>query len=379
MLAEGELPASKARARVSSKGRMQGPAAVDQQQQQNSHRDKHKAVVLPPPARSSGRTTAAGSSGGGEGAAVMARSTRQQQTLVQGDTQDQPQPVHNTRRRAGSLVKSLPSRTRTKATPPPQGSQSAQSSPKQAAAESHNTRFAQSRRPAGAAAATTAASTSQSPAPLVLPDLPPAPVESVKPAPAPAAPSFSMPDNAPPGYRPASMRPPLSRIPAFPLVDSYVPDTTSSDRRHPRQLIPDQLGFPTLEMEDKVRKEDREDKLLMATCAVLHAFENRALCPKEVAEVMLERNWLKNACVRPLSSRVCRADTASLTQRDDSLCARLDLHSLARLSRIRRPTTLHPSPRPVRARRRPHGRRSARGRSSRRTTTGRQARHAVVP
>ncbi|CDR43016.1 hypothetical protein NBRC10512_004486 [Rhodotorula toruloides] len=296
---------------------MQGPAAVDQQQQQNSHRDKHKAVVLPPPARSSGRTTAAGSSGGGEGAAVMARSTRQQQTLVQGDTQDQPQPVHNTRRRAGSLVKSLPSRTRTKATPPPQGSQSAQSSPKQAAAESHNTRFAQSRRPAGAAAATTAASTSQSPAPLVLPDLPPAPVESVKPAPAPAAPSFSMPDNAPPGYRPASMRPPLSRIPAFPLVDSYVPDTTSSDRRHPRQLIPDQLGFPTLEMEDKVRKEDREDKLLMATCAVLHAFENRALCPKEVAEVMLERNWLKNAGTTPFAhvstcirSHVSRASAA---------------------------------------------------------------------
>ncbi|BGP22768.1 transcription regulator HTH [Rhodotorula toruloides] len=231
----------------------------------------------------------------------MARSTRGAQAqvqTVQGDVQDQQQFVHNTRRRAGSLVKSLPSRTRTKATPPPQGSPSAQSSPKQGAAESHNTRFAQSRRPAGAAAT---ASTSQSPPPPVLPDLPTAPVETVKPAPVPAAPSLTMPDNAPPGYRPASMRPPLSRIPAFPLVDSYVPDTSSSDRRHPRQFIPDQLAFPTDEMEGKVRKEDREDKLLMATCAVLHAFENRALCPKEVAEVMLERNWLKNAGTTPFA------------------------------------------------------------------------------
>lgn len=56
-------------------------------------------------------------------------------------------------------------------------------------------------------------------------------------------------------------------------------------------------------MEGKIHPDDLEDRLLMATCAVLHGFENRALCPKEVAEVMLERGWLKNAYVSlPLST-----------------------------------------------------------------------------
>lgn len=101
----------------------------------------------------------------------------------------------------------------------------------------------------------------------------------------------------PPPYRPASAKPPSSRIPSFPLVDAYVPDANSTDRRHPRTLVPKDLGFPTAAMHGKVRKEDLDDRLLMATCAVLHGFENRALCPKEVAEVMLERDWLKNAFV----------------------------------------------------------------------------------
>jgi hypothetical protein len=48
-------------------------------------------------------------------------------------------------------------------------------------------------------------------------------------------------------------------------------------------------------MSGKIRKEDLDDRLLMATCAVMHGHQNRALCPKEVAEVMLERGWLKNA------------------------------------------------------------------------------------
>lgn len=59
--------------------------------------------------------------------------------------------------------------------------------------------------------------------------------------------------------------------------------------------MPYEIGFPTKAMEDKVRNEDKEDRLLMATCAVLLAHENRALCPKEVAEVMEERGWLRNA------------------------------------------------------------------------------------
>lgn len=66
--------------------------------------------------------------------------------------------------------------------------------------------------------------------------------------------------------------------------------------------MPDDLGFPTVDMQGKIKRDDLEDKLLMATCAVLHAFENRALCPKEVAEVMLERDWLKNAYVMSCAS-----------------------------------------------------------------------------
>ncbi|GAA6042752.1 hypothetical protein JCM8097_007458 [Rhodosporidiobolus ruineniae] len=123
---------------------------------------------------------------------------------------------------------------------------------------------------------------------------------------------------APPVYRPASAKPPLSRIPTFPLVDAYVPDATSNDRRHPRQLVPKDLGFPTLDMHGRIRKEDLDDRLLMATCAVLHGFENRALCPKEVAEVMLERDWLKNAGTTPFAhvstcirSHVARAGAAT--------------------------------------------------------------------
>ncbi|GAA5993556.1 hypothetical protein JCM5350_002803 [Sporobolomyces pararoseus] len=94
---------------------------------------------------------------------------------------------------------------------------------------------------------------------------------------------------------------PLPRIPVFPLVDSYVPDPKSTDRRHPRQLVPEDLGFPTSQMTDKIRKEDLDDRLLMATCAVMHGHQNRALCPKEVAEVMLERGWLKNAGTSPFA------------------------------------------------------------------------------
>lgn len=48
-------------------------------------------------------------------------------------------------------------------------------------------------------------------------------------------------------------------------------------------------------MEDKIKPEDKEDRLLMATCAVIHANENRALCPKEIAELMHQRGWLHNA------------------------------------------------------------------------------------
>ncbi|GAA5905065.1 uncharacterized protein JCM6883_004955 [Sporobolomyces salmoneus] len=111
---------------------------------------------------------------------------------------------------------------------------------------------------------------------------------------------------------------PLPRIPVFPLVDSYVPDPKSTDRRHPRQLVPEDLGFPTSQMTGKIRKEDLDDRLLMATCAVMHDHQNRALCPKEVAEVMLERGWLKNAGTSPFAhvstcirAHIARASSAN--------------------------------------------------------------------
>ncbi|KPV75789.1 uncharacterized protein RHOBADRAFT_52816 [Rhodotorula graminis WP1] len=71
-------------------------------------------------------------------------------------------------------------------------------------------------------------------------------------------------------------------------------------------------------MDGKIHSDDLDDRLLMATCAVLHGFQNRALCPKEVAEVMLERGWLKNAGTTPFAhvstcirTHVQRATTSS--------------------------------------------------------------------
>ncbi|KAK4705708.1 hypothetical protein P7C70_g492, partial [Phenoliferia sp. Uapishka_3] len=54
-------------------------------------------------------------------------------------------------------------------------------------------------------------------------------------------------------------------------------------------------------MQGRIKKEDLDDRLLMATCAILHSHENRALCPKEVAEVMFERQWLHNAGTTPFA------------------------------------------------------------------------------
>lgn len=83
------------------------------------------------------------------------------------------------------------------------------------------------------------------------------------------------------------------RTPTFPLSDAYKPEPVDS-RRHPRDLVPMDVGFPVPGMEGKIRKEDLDDRLLMATCSVLLAHENRALCPKEIAEVLFQRDWLHN-------------------------------------------------------------------------------------
>lgn len=171
----------------------------------------------------------------------------------------------------------------------------------------HNTRFAQQRRPASTTPSATATAAVATPVSTQAPaaDKVDAPVSASTRAAEKANninKSYPIPANAPPGYRPASAKPPMTRVPTFPLVEAYVPDSDPQERRHPRQLLPDDLGFPTAGMQGKIKRDDLDDKLLMATCAVLHAFENRALCPKEIAEVMLERDWLKNAYVMPASA-----------------------------------------------------------------------------
>ncbi|GAA5920228.1 hypothetical protein JCM1841_000429 [Sporobolomyces salmonicolor] len=201
----------------------------------------------------------------------------------------------------------------------PSPARAGSASPPAAMSDNHNTRFSQHRRPPAAQSpphpSSIAPSSSSSTAPVQ-----PIPLASATPPLQSAVPSSPAPAAAP-TPRPvllASAKPPLPRIPTFPLVDSYVPDPNSTDRRHPRQLVPRDLGFPTPHMDGKIRKEDLDDRLLMATCAVLHSHENRALCPKEVAEVMLERGWLKNAGTTPFAhvstcirSHISRAASAT--------------------------------------------------------------------
>lgn len=64
---------------------------------------------------------------------------------------------------------------------------------------------------------------------------------------------------------------------------------------HPRDFVPLDVGFPTPLTAYPVQPMDREDRLLMATCSILLEHGNRALCPKEIAEVMFEKGWLQNA------------------------------------------------------------------------------------
>ncbi|GAA5989272.1 hypothetical protein JCM10908_001234 [Rhodotorula pacifica] len=312
-----------------------------------------------------------GAAGGGGGARVA---TRQQQrglatraaAVREGVRHGTPSTpgtsaAPRTRSRAGSitkqpLAKTRGQATRVTATPPPQsqsqhlvessGTNSASPGSRTRSAQStragganmeatptaiaagqdkdkHNTRFAQQRRPAATPTASQPAATAATPAPSHPATTTPAavvnaPVSASTRAAAEKASSWPIPANAPPGYRPASAKPPITRVPTFPLVEAYVPDSDPQERRHPRQLLPDELGFPTAAMQGKIQRDDLDDKLLMATCAVLHAFENRALCPKEVAEVMLERDWLKNAGTTPFAhvstcirSHVARASQAS--------------------------------------------------------------------
>lgn len=46
-----------------------------------------------------------------------------------------------------------------------------------------------------------------------------------------------------------------------------------------------------------LRDQDAKDEPLMVICAALASVDNRALCPKEIAEVIEERGWAKFPCV----------------------------------------------------------------------------------
>ncbi|KDE06964.1 hypothetical protein MVLG_02703 [Microbotryum lychnidis-dioicae p1A1 Lamole] len=96
----------------------------------------------------------------------------------------------------------------------------------------------------------------------------------------------------------ASHAGPPRRAPTFPHNDSYVPNAATG---HPRDFIPPELDFPPPAMAAKVRQQDADDKLLMAICDVLLSHDNRALCPKEIAEVMFARDWLKSAGTTPFA------------------------------------------------------------------------------
>lgn len=75
-----------------------------------------------------------------------------------------------------------------------------------------------------------------------------------------------------------------------------IPSISAADKkRHPRDLVPLDIGFPTLSTKGKVQPVDQEDRILMAICRILMDHENRALCPKEIADTMEEKGWLMNA------------------------------------------------------------------------------------
>ena len=103
----------------------------------------------------------------------------------------------------------------------------------------------------------------------------------------PTSSQFATPTRAPTGR---------SRLPQFPLLDAYQPNPAhADDKRHPRELVPDDMQWPPTHIARRIRPEDLDDRLLMAMCQILHDHDNRALVPKEVAEVMFQRNWLHNA------------------------------------------------------------------------------------
>lgn len=97
---------------------------------------------------------------------------------------------------------------------------------------------------------------------------------------------------------PLQFQQPSTTTSALDSITSIIlpPSISAADKkRHPRDLVPLDIGFPTLSTKEKVQPADQEDRILMAICRILMDFDNRALCPKEIADTMEERGWLMNA------------------------------------------------------------------------------------
>lgn len=51
------------------------------------------------------------------------------------------------------------------------------------------------------------------------------------------------------------------------------------------------VDFPPAELRDQLAPEDLNDSMLMSICSALASVDNRALCPKEIAEILMYRGW----------------------------------------------------------------------------------------
>lgn len=128
-----------------------------------------------------------------------------------------------------------------------------------------------------------------SPPPPSPPSAAPSP-RSVRKIAVPSLPS-ALPPSAPPVPRPTS----APR--ATPAETPITTDPPVGKPVHPRDLVPQDVGFPTPPFAVHIQAADQADRLLMAICSVCLSAENRALCPKEIAEVLFQRGWLHNAYV----------------------------------------------------------------------------------
>ncbi|KAK4058733.1 hypothetical protein OIO90_000177 [Microbotryomycetes sp. JL221] len=109
-----------------------------------------------------------------------------------------------------------------------------------------------------------------------------------------------------------------SRLASMDVSPNSASGELTRRHHHSRDSVMDNVGFPTAQVAHLIKQEDLDDRFLMAVCAVLHAHDNRALCPKEIAEVMLDRKWLStngpspfthiSACIRSHIRRAAMAN-----------------------------------------------------------------------